>query len=115
MITFRDGPTGRRAGLITDPDVWEIVMWIDDVSGLKDPAKTLAQEGVVTRAQTDAALRYRAAYPEEMGPRDQRDSDHRARPGRLPRPRRVRLHRRQALRAADSPLIWLILDLGLCH
>jgi hypothetical protein len=74
MITFRDGPTGRRAGLITDPDVWEIVMWIDDVSGLKDPAKTLAQEGVVTRAQTDAALRYRAAYPEEMGPRDQRDS-----------------------------------------
>jgi hypothetical protein len=66
MITFRDGPAGRRAGLITGPDVWEIAMWIDDLSGRRDPAKTLAQEGVVTRAQIDAALRYRAAYPEEI-------------------------------------------------
>jgi hypothetical protein len=66
MITFRDGPTGRRAGLTTGPDVWEIAMWIDDLSGVKDPARTLAREGVVTRAQIDAALRYRAAYPDEI-------------------------------------------------
>jgi hypothetical protein len=66
MITFRDGPTGRRAGLITGPDVWEIAMWIDDLAAVKDPAKTLARDGVVTRAQIDAALRYRAAYPEEI-------------------------------------------------
>jgi hypothetical protein len=66
MTTFRDGPAGRRAGLITGPDVWEIAMWIDDLSGRRDPAKTLAQEQVVTRAQIDAALRYRAAYPEEI-------------------------------------------------
>jgi uncharacterized protein (DUF433 family) len=67
MITFRDGPTGRRPGLITGPDVWEIAMWIDDLpSKLKDPAKTLAQDGTVTRAQIEAALRYRAAYPEEI-------------------------------------------------
>jgi hypothetical protein len=66
MITFRDGPTGRRAGLITGPDVWEIAMWIDDLAGVKDAAKTLARDGVVTRAQIDAALRYRAAYPEEI-------------------------------------------------
>jgi hypothetical protein len=66
MITFRDGPTGRRAGLINGPDVWEIAMWIDDLAGVKDPAKSLAREGVVTRAQIDAALRYRAAYPEEI-------------------------------------------------
>jgi hypothetical protein len=26
MITFRDGPTGRRAGLITGPAVWEVSM-----------------------------------------------------------------------------------------
>lgn len=66
MITFRDGPTGRRAGLITGPDVWEVAMWIDDLSGLKDPAKTLAKDELVTRAQIDAALRYRAAYPDEI-------------------------------------------------
>jgi hypothetical protein len=46
--------------------VWEIAMWIDDLSGVKDPARTLAREGVVTRAQIDAALRYRAAYPDEI-------------------------------------------------
>jgi hypothetical protein len=66
MITFRDGPTGRRAGLINGPDVWEIAMWIDDLASVKDPAKSLARDGVVTRAQIDAALRYRAAYPEEI-------------------------------------------------
>ena len=66
MITFRDGPTGRRAGLITGPDVWEIAMWIDDLAAVKDPAKTLAKDGVVTRAQIDAALRYRASYPDEV-------------------------------------------------
>jgi hypothetical protein len=66
MVTFRDGPTGRRAGLITGPDVWEIAMWIDDLAAVKDPAKTLAKDGVVTRAQIEAALRYRAAYPDEI-------------------------------------------------
>ena len=30
MLTFRDGPTGRRAGLIGGPDVWEVAMWIDE-------------------------------------------------------------------------------------
>lgn len=63
MITFRDGPTGRRAGLINGPDVWETAMGIDDLASVKDPAKTLAREGVLSRAQIDAALRFRAAYP----------------------------------------------------
>jgi hypothetical protein len=36
MITFRDGPTGRRAGLIGGPDVWEVAMWIDDLGPTKD-------------------------------------------------------------------------------
>ncbi|MGO9901015.1 MAG: CopG family transcriptional regulator [Solirubrobacteraceae bacterium] len=66
MITFRDGPTGRRAGLITGPDVWEVAMWVDDLAAVKDPVKTLAKDGIVTRAQIDAALRYRAAYPDEV-------------------------------------------------
>jgi hypothetical protein len=66
MITFRDGPTGRRAGLIAGPDVWEIAMWIDDLGPLDDPATELASDEVVTRPQIDAALAYRATYPDEI-------------------------------------------------
>lgn len=66
MITFRDGPTGRRAGLIAGPDVWEIAMWIDDLGPVKQPAAELASDGTVTRAQIDAALAYQAAYPDEI-------------------------------------------------
>lgn len=66
MITFRDGPTGRRAGLLGGPDVWEIAMWIDEIGPVNDPAAELASDGVVSRAQIDSALAYRAAYPDEI-------------------------------------------------
>ncbi|ORV08321.1 hypothetical protein AWB95_19630 [Mycobacterium celatum] len=66
LITFRDGPTGRRAGLINGPDVWEITMWLDDLGPVEDPVAELVGDGVVTRPQVDAALAYRAAYPEEI-------------------------------------------------
>jgi hypothetical protein len=66
MITFRDGPTGRRAGLMGGPDVWEVAMWIDELSADDDPAGELAADGVITRARIDAALAYRAAYPDEI-------------------------------------------------
>lgn len=66
MITFRDGPTGRRAGLLGGPDVWEVAMWIDEIGPVDDPAAELAAEGVVSRAQIDSALAYRAAYPDEI-------------------------------------------------
>jgi len=71
MITFRDGPTGRRAGLIGGPDIWEVAMWIDDLGPVKDPAAELAADGVVSRAQIDAALAYRIAYPDEIEARIQ--------------------------------------------
>jgi hypothetical protein len=66
LITFRDGPTGRRAGLIGGPDVWEIAMWIDDLGPVEDPAAELAADGAVARVHIDAALAYRAAYPDEI-------------------------------------------------
>lgn len=65
MITFRDGPTGRRAGLIGGPDVWEVAMWTDELTSA-DPAAELAADGVVNRAQIDAALAYRSTYPAEI-------------------------------------------------
>ena len=66
LITFRDGPSGRRAGLIGGPDVWEAAMWLDDISPDPDPAAELAADGTVTRAQIDAVIAYRAAYPDEI-------------------------------------------------
>ena len=41
LITFRDGPTGRRAGLVGGPDVWEVAMWVDDFASEADPVATL--------------------------------------------------------------------------
>lgn len=65
MITFRDGPTGRRAGLVGGPDVWEVAMWVDELTS-EDPAAELAGDGIVTRAQIDAALAYRSTYLAEI-------------------------------------------------
>jgi hypothetical protein len=65
-ITFRDGPTGRRAKLINGPDIWEIVMWVEDLEQETDPIATLVKESELTRPQIDAALSYRAAYPDEI-------------------------------------------------
>lgn len=65
MITFRDGPTGRRAGVIGGPDVWEIVMWLADLGHSEDAVAELISDRPLTRTQVEAALAYGAAYPEE--------------------------------------------------
>jgi hypothetical protein len=41
-------------------------MWIDDLGRVEDPAAELAADGVVSRPRADAALAYRAAYPDEI-------------------------------------------------
>jgi len=69
LITFRDGPTGRRAGLIGGPDVWEIGLWLEDLAGEPDPTAALLSETAVTRPQVDATRRYTEAYPEEISVR----------------------------------------------
>lgn len=66
LITFRDGPTGRRAGLIGGPDVWEVALWVEDLSDESDPVDVVVAEPGVARPLVDAALRYRAAYPDEI-------------------------------------------------
>ena len=69
LITFRDGPTGRRAGLVGGPDVWEVAMWVEDLSGDRDPMAGVVEDSVVTRPQVEAAMRYRNAYPDEIAAR----------------------------------------------
>jgi hypothetical protein len=69
LVTFRDGPTGRRAGIVGGPDVWEIVMWVEDLAAEEDSVAVLVEESALARAQVDAALRYRAMYPGEVDAR----------------------------------------------
>jgi hypothetical protein len=69
LIVFRDGPSGRRAGLIGGPDVWEVALWVDDLAEESDSVAVLIEDSALTRFQVDAALRYRAAYPDEVAAR----------------------------------------------
>jgi len=66
LIVFRDGPTGRRAGLLGGPDVWEVVMWVEDLAADPDSVAALVDDSALSRSQVDAAMRYRAAYPDEI-------------------------------------------------
>jgi hypothetical protein len=66
LITFRDGPTGRRAKLLDGPDVWEVAMWLEDLAAEHDPLAMLSEESGLKRPQIDAALNYRAAFPDEI-------------------------------------------------
>jgi hypothetical protein len=83
LVTFRDGPAGRRAGLLGGPDVWEVVMWLEDLAAEGDPIAALVEDSILTRSQVDAALRYSAAYPDEIAAR-------------------IELHRRETA-AAETP------------
>jgi hypothetical protein len=66
-IVFRDGPAGRRAGIATGPDVWEVVALLRGLRGgiEKRVAKAAEQLGL-TVAQVRSASRYYAEFPEEV-------------------------------------------------
>jgi hypothetical protein len=74
-IAFRSGPTGRRAALSGGPDVWEVVAALqairDETPDLEgEPVKDeLATVTGLSHEQVAIALRYYAAYPEEIDER----------------------------------------------
>lgn len=67
-ITFRPGPTGRRAGLIGGPDVWEIVRDIRAARAVNahDAVATVVASTDLSEDQVRTALAYYAAYPDEI-------------------------------------------------
>jgi hypothetical protein len=72
LITFTDGPAGRRARVVGGPDVWEIVGAVRSIRD-SDPAVTgdevlaiLAETSGVPTAFIRAALAYWGDYPEEV-------------------------------------------------
>lgn len=67
LVGFRDGPTGRRAGLIGGPDIWEVVTGAvgGDVPVEERVARLVDQFGL-RHQQVDAALAYYAQFTEEV-------------------------------------------------
>lgn len=62
-IVFRSGPAGRRAGLMSGPDVWEVVR---AAVGDEKIREHVAEEAGLTPAQVGVALRYYAEYRDEI-------------------------------------------------
>jgi hypothetical protein len=73
LSLFRDGPSGRRAGLAGGPDVWEVIAAIR-TSGLEGDAALVAaaEWGSLTAMQVRAAARYYGEYREEIDERIRR-------------------------------------------
>ena len=72
LITFKDGPAGRRARLVGGPDVWEV---IGAIRSVREAEPALAGDEVLEiAAETSgtpvpfmrAALAYWSDYPEEV-------------------------------------------------
>ncbi len=67
MIVFRDGPSGRRAGLIGGPDVWEVVGGLVGGDVPPEDRITRAAEHLgLSRQQIDAVLDYYADFTTEI-------------------------------------------------
>jgi hypothetical protein len=73
LITFKDGPAGRRARLVGGPDVWEVIGAVHSVRAA-EPAlageevlAVVAETSGVPMAFLRAALAYWGDYPEEVG------------------------------------------------
>ena len=66
-VVFRDGPSGRRAGLIAGPDVWEITSALRD-SELRGEAaiEIIAAEFDLPVSRVRTALAYYGAHPDEI-------------------------------------------------
>ena len=72
-VVFRDGPSGRRAGLAGGPDVWEIIAAVR-ASGLEGDAALVAaaEWGSLTATRVRAAVGYYGEFREEVDERIRR-------------------------------------------
>lgn len=74
-ITFRDGPSGRRAGLIGGPDVDEVVRSLratqhdGEATDPSDVIEAVAEASSVSTSMVRAAVAYYADHPDEVDER----------------------------------------------
>ncbi|HUJ07808.1 MAG TPA: hypothetical protein VLX31_17010 [Streptosporangiaceae bacterium] len=71
-VVFRVGPTGRRAALAGGPDVWEVIRAVRSAHVTEpeldstDLLKLVSDNTGVTTHLLSIAVRYWAAYPDEV-------------------------------------------------
>ncbi|MCY4370784.1 MAG: hypothetical protein OXF41_15535 [bacterium] len=66
-IVFRDGPSGRRAGLAAGPDVWEVVGLMLGLRGnFEERVATAAAQLGLAEGHVRAASRYYAEFTDEL-------------------------------------------------
>jgi len=69
-ITFRPGPSGRRAALMRGPDVWEVIGLLRSLDTSGDAAIVEAAQWLgLAEAQVRAALSYYGAFADEIDTR----------------------------------------------
>jgi hypothetical protein len=101
-VVFRSGPTGRRAALAGGPDIWEIIAALhavrDETPELdgEDLASELGSVTGLSREGVATALRYYAAYPEEIDERVEANREAADREERLWQAEQNLLRRRSA-------------------
>jgi hypothetical protein len=69
-IVYRDGETGRRAGVVGGPDVWEIVRAVKETPGKGDArVRRLVEELGLSRDRVGLAVDFYTAFPTEIDER----------------------------------------------
>ena len=68
-IVYRDGPAGRRAGLVGGPDVWELVRVVKGSGGEGDQRRQVADELGLPLAKLALAIDFYVAFPDEVDER----------------------------------------------
>jgi hypothetical protein len=73
-IVYRDGPTGRRAALVSGPDVWEVVRAVSEAKGRGEARlHSVAEAHDLPLARARLAVEFYAAFPEEIDERIEAD------------------------------------------
>lgn len=73
-IVFRGRPTGRRAALAGGPDVWEVMQTVKSGKARGDAAVAATADLLaLTEPQVRIAVRYYAAYPDQIDERIKRN------------------------------------------
>lgn len=66
-IVYRDGPTGRRAGLVGGPDVWEVVRALKATPGKHEQrVRVMAEQLGLGVERIRLAVDFYAANPDEV-------------------------------------------------
>jgi hypothetical protein len=75
-VVYRDGPTGRRAGLVGGPDVWEVVRAVREAAGKGEQRiRRVADERGLTPELVRLAVDFYAAFPAEIDARVAADAE----------------------------------------